>query len=67
MTVATAELESLVRREHSNPHAVLGAHPQNGGVVVRALRPAAVGVNVLLDGMSPSRCAGSTPVACSRA
>jgi 1,4-alpha-glucan branching enzyme len=53
MTVATAELESLVRREHSNPHSVLGAHPLNGGVVVRALRPAAVGVNVLIDGNEP--------------
>ena len=53
MTVATAELELLVRREHSNPHSVLGAHPLNGGVVVRALRPAAVGVNVLIDGNEP--------------
>ena len=25
--VATSELDALVRREHSNPHAVLGAHP----------------------------------------
>ena len=41
MTVATQELDQLVRREHSDPHTVLGAHPQDGGVVVRALRPAA--------------------------
>jgi 1,4-alpha-glucan branching enzyme len=50
MTVATSELEALVRREHSNPHSVLGAHPQNGGVVVRALRPAANSVTLLADG-----------------
>ena len=50
MTVATSELDALVRREHSNPHSVLGAHPQNGGVVVRALRPAASSVTVRTDG-----------------
>jgi len=50
MTPATSELDALVRREHSNPHAVLGAHPRNGGVVVRALRPAANSVTVRTDG-----------------
>ncbi len=49
-TVATSELEAIVRREHGNPHSVLGAHPRNGGVVVRALRPAASSVTVLIDG-----------------
>jgi 1,4-alpha-glucan branching enzyme len=49
-TVATSELDALVRREHSNPHGVLGAHPSSGGVVVRALRPAASAVTVLIDG-----------------
>ena len=39
MNVATRELDALVRREHANPHAVLGAHPDDGGVVVRALPP----------------------------
>jgi 1,4-alpha-glucan branching enzyme len=36
-----SEIELVVRREHSDPHQVLGAHPSNGGVVVRAFRPAA--------------------------
>jgi 1,4-alpha-glucan branching enzyme len=49
MTVATHELDALVRREHSNPHAVLGAHPADGGVVVRALRPAACAITAQLD------------------
>ncbi|HEX8977730.1 MAG TPA: 1,4-alpha-glucan branching protein GlgB [Solirubrobacteraceae bacterium] len=46
MTVATAELDALARREHGQPHAVLGPHPGDGGVVVRVLRPAAAGVSV---------------------
>jgi 1,4-alpha-glucan branching enzyme len=49
MTVAAQELDALVRREHSNPHAVLGAHADGSGVVIRALRPAARGVNARLD------------------
>jgi 1,4-alpha-glucan branching enzyme len=49
MTVANAELDRLVRREHPNPHGVLGAHPTEDGVIVRALRPAASGVSVELD------------------
>jgi 1,4-alpha-glucan branching enzyme len=48
-TVATNELDSLVRREHSNPHEVLGAHPVADGVVVRALRPAACSITALLE------------------
>ena len=48
-TVATKELDQLVRREHSDPHTVLGAHPQDGGVVVRALRPSAVTVTAHFD------------------
>ena len=50
MSLATTELEALVRREHSNPHAVLGAHADDGGVVVRTLRPAACAVTALPDG-----------------
>ena len=49
-TVANTELEAIVRREHVNPHSVLGAHPQNGGVVIRTLRPGASSVTVLTDG-----------------
>jgi 1,4-alpha-glucan branching enzyme len=35
----------------ANPHALLGAHPQNGGVVVRALRPEAASVRVVPYGV----------------
>jgi 1,4-alpha-glucan branching enzyme len=44
--VAKSELDQLARREHREPHAVLGAHPVDGGVVVRALRPSALSVSV---------------------
>ena len=48
--VATNELDAIVRREHGNPHGVLGAHPTSGGVVIRAYRPAACAVTAHLDG-----------------
>jgi 1,4-alpha-glucan branching enzyme len=40
------EIELLVSGGHSDPHHFLGAHPQNGGVVVRAFRPTAKRVRV---------------------
>jgi 1,4-alpha-glucan branching enzyme len=48
-TVATSELDALVRRVHSNPHGILGAHLENGGVALRALRPAACAITAQLD------------------
>ncbi|HEY6399183.1 MAG TPA: 1,4-alpha-glucan branching protein GlgB [Solirubrobacteraceae bacterium] len=44
------DLDALVRRTHWNPHSLLGAHPADGGVVIRALRPAARGITVELEG-----------------
>ena len=49
MTVATSELDALVRREHSNPHSVLGPHPEGDGVVIRVLRPSAAEITAELD------------------
>jgi 1,4-alpha-glucan branching enzyme len=49
MTPTQAELDALAKREHPEPHSILGAHPSdngNGGVVVRALRPSAESVSV---------------------
>src|SRR4051794_32352878 len=48
--VAGAELDAVARREHSNPHGVLGAHRADGGVVLRAFRPAASGITARVDG-----------------
>ena len=47
--VAMNELDALIRREHHNPHAILGAHPADDGVAIRALRPAARAVTAHLD------------------
>ncbi len=43
------DLEALIHRTHWNPHALLGAHPAEGGVVIRALRPAACLVTAELE------------------
>ncbi|WP_121256331.1 1,4-alpha-glucan branching protein GlgB [Nocardioides ferulae] len=42
--VPVSELDQIVRGEHGNPHGVLGAHPHEGAVTVRALRPLATRV-----------------------
>ena len=47
--VSPDEIERLVAGHHHNPHAILGAHPGPEGVVVRALRPLAAAVTVILD------------------
>jgi 1,4-alpha-glucan branching enzyme len=46
MTPTKSALDALARREHPEPHAILGAHPTDGGVVIRALRPSAESVSV---------------------
>jgi 1,4-alpha-glucan branching enzyme len=44
------EVTAIVEGRHTDPHRVLGAHPVEGGAVVRALRPDAERVDVLLEG-----------------
>ena len=43
-----AELERLVNGRHHDPHGVLGAHAAGDWTIVRALRPDAVGVAVIV-------------------
>jgi 1,4-alpha-glucan branching enzyme len=43
----------LLAREHPQPHAFLGAHPDGDGVVVRAFRPAAAAVSVVPEDGKP--------------
>ncbi|HTW11639.1 MAG TPA: 1,4-alpha-glucan branching protein GlgB [Solirubrobacteraceae bacterium] len=43
-------LDALARREHADPHSLLGVHSARGGAVIRALRPAATAVAAVLDG-----------------
>ena len=45
-SVSHDELELLVSGGHGDPHAVLGAHPHDGGVTVRVLRPMASSVEI---------------------
>jgi len=42
------EIDQVVAGTHHDPHSVLGAHPGPGGTVVRALRPLAASVAVVL-------------------
>ncbi|MBF6560847.1 MAG: 1,4-alpha-glucan branching protein GlgB [Candidatus Binataceae bacterium] len=45
------DLIRLIELRHPNPHGILGAHPRRrGGVVVRAFRPGAESVAVIVDG-----------------
>jgi 1,4-alpha-glucan branching enzyme len=50
MTIATAELERLVRGEHHDPHSLLGLHRERDDWLVRAWRPEALAVRVLSGG-----------------
>ncbi len=51
--ITNAEVEHLAMRDHSDPHRVLGAHPVDGGTVLRAWRPGAQAVSVgLTDGQT---------------
>jgi 1,4-alpha-glucan branching enzyme len=47
------EIERLVACDHPDPHALLGAHPNDGGVVIRAFRPGARRVRAQVDGREP--------------
>ena len=40
-----ADVERLLAGEHSDPHALLGAHPHRNGVLVRTFRPGAESVS----------------------
>jgi 1,4-alpha-glucan branching enzyme len=47
--LSRGEIDRLVAGHHHDPHSILGAHPGPEGVVVRALRPLATSVTVILD------------------
>jgi 1,4-alpha-glucan branching enzyme len=61
MSFATSELDALARREHAYPHAILGAHPDSGGVVIRVLRPTAREVRVIRPDRRPVKLAQIHP------
>jgi 1,4-alpha-glucan branching enzyme len=52
-TVDHAELNRLLALRSGNPHGILGAHHLNGGIIIRAFRPDAEGVEVLIGKEQP--------------
>jgi len=47
--VTLGEIERVVAGQHHDPHSVLGAHPDGDETVIRALRPLASSVTLVLD------------------
>ncbi len=47
LPVPTTELDQLVAGEHGHPHAILGPHPSEDGITVRAFKPLASSVEVV--------------------
>jgi 1,4-alpha-glucan branching enzyme len=47
------DIDAIIRRDLAEPHRLLGAHPENGGVVIRAFRPDASGVVARPEGGTP--------------
>ncbi len=47
LSIDRAELDLIVQGRHGHPHAVLGPHPYDGAVTIRALKPLAESVTVL--------------------
>jgi len=52
-SVPASEIKRLVALRHHDPHSILGAHTSSAGIVVRAFRPEAMGVKLLIDGEKP--------------
>jgi 1,4-alpha-glucan branching enzyme len=52
MTVDT-DIEAIIHRDLAEPHRLLGAHPENGGVVIRTFRPDAARVTARPEGGQP--------------
>jgi 1,4-alpha-glucan branching enzyme len=53
--MTATDIDRLVARDHHDPHALLGAHPVDGGVVIRALHPAADSIVVQPAGVELRR------------
>ena len=49
------DIERLVAGEHTDPHAVLGAHAVDDGILLRAYRPDATAMRVLPEGGRPRK------------
>src|ERR1700749_4145902 len=47
--ISLGEIDRVAAGQHHDPHSVLGAHPGPDGITVRALRPMAKSVTLVLD------------------
>jgi 1,4-alpha-glucan branching enzyme len=47
--VSPGEIERVVAGQHHDPHSILGSHPGPGGTTIRALRPMATTVTLVLE------------------
>src|SRR5947207_2463278 len=47
------EIKSLLSLKHGDPHAILGAHYLDGGIMIRAFRPDAEKIDVLIGKKKP--------------
>jgi 1,4-alpha-glucan branching enzyme len=56
-----AEVERILSLTSPDPHALLGAHPTPRGAVVRAFRPEAERVELIVEGESPREMARTHP------
>ncbi len=52
-SIPAEELKRLLALRHHDPHSILGAHPTERGVIVRAYRPDAQKIFLLVDGEPP--------------
>ena len=51
--IPAEELKRLLALRHHDPHSILGAHPTDRGVIVRAYRPDAQKIFLLVEGEPP--------------
>src|SRR5882762_6593694 len=51
--IPAEELNRLLQLRHRDPHSILGAHPTERGVIVRAYRPDAQRISLVVDGEPP--------------
>jgi len=51
--IPAEQLKGLLALRHHDPHSILGAHPTAGGVIVRAYRPDARKVFLIVEGEPP--------------
>src|SRR2546423_1817371 len=61
-TVSDADFSKLISCSHGQPHSILGAHTSQHGVIVRAFRPNAVRINLLIENEEPREMVQSHPL-----